>query len=345
MKKIGYGVVGLGMGMTHLDLAAANPNVGYVAYCDINEERMARAAANHPDAVPYREFDEMIKDEKIDIISIALPTGMHAEFTIKALEAGKHVLCEKPIDINVERGLAVEEARVRTGKKVGLIFQNRNNAVIREAKKTIEDGKLGKILLGTFAVKWYRNQPYYDAGGWRGTWDMDGGGSLMNQSVHTVDLMQYLMGDVESVQGHYTIANHVIETEDLTTSVIKFKNGALATFVSTTCCNPNRGTYIQVYGADGAIEINGDVLEAWKTVDSTPESDAEMMAKYATGNAALVAADPTLAVGHKSQIDDMIDAVINDRDPQVGPMEAIKAVRIINAVYESSRTGKVIYFD
>jgi len=345
MKKIGYGVVGLGMGMTHLDLAAANPNVGYVAYCDINEERMARAAANHPDAVPYREFDEMIKDEKIDIISIALPTGMHAEFTIKALEAGKHVLCEKPIDINVERGLAVEEARVRTGKKVGLIFQNRNNAVIREAKKTIEDGKLGKILLGTFAVKWYRNQPYYDAGGWRGTWDMDGGGSLMNQSVHTVDLMQYLMGDVESVQGHYTIANHVIETEDLTTSVIKFKNGALATFVSTTCCNPNRGTYIQVYGADGCIELNGDKVEAWKPAGVTAEEEAAIIAKYDKGNAAAVAADPTLVIGHASQVNDMIDAVINDRDPQVGPMEAMKAVRIINAVYESSRTGKVIYFD
>lgn len=345
MKKIGYCVVGLGIGRAHLSAAACNPHVGYLAVCDIDETRLSAAGKDYPNAVLYNDFDEMLKDDRIDIVSIALPTGMHAEFTIKALEAGKHVLCEKPIDINVERGLAVEEARKRTGKKVGLIFQNRNNAIIRAAKKAIDEGKLGKMILGTFAVKWHRTQAYYDAGGWRGTWDMDGGGSLMNQSVHTVDLMQYLMGDVESVQGHYAVANHEIETEDLTASVIKFKNGALATFVSTTCCNPEGGTLIQVYGADGTIEVDGDVLQKWKTADSTPESEAEMLEKYATGNASLVAADPTLAVGHQSQVDDMIDAVVNDRDPQIGPMEGIKAVRIINAVYESSRTGKTVYFD
>jgi len=344
MKKVGYCVAGLGVGKSHVAAAAKNPNVGYLAICDIDEERLAAVKEQYPQAVCYNTFESMLEDPNIDIVSVALPSGMHAEYAVKALEAGKNVLCEKPIDITVEKALTIEEARVRTGKKVGVIFQNRNLPIMRETKKAVENGLLGKLILGTFAVKWYRDQPYYDAGGWRGTWGMDGGGSLMNQAVHTVDLMQWLMGDVESVQGTYTIANHNIETEDLTASVVKFKNGATATFVSTTCCKPNRGTYVQIYGADGCIELNGDNIEAWKIKGITPEEEAAMMEKYANGAAAAVAADPTLVSGHASQVNDMIDAVINDRDPQVGPMEAIKAVRIINAVYESSRTGKIITF-
>nr|MBQ4319011.1 Gfo/Idh/MocA family oxidoreductase [Clostridia bacterium] len=345
MKKIGYCVTGLGVGKSHVAAAAANPNVEYLAICDIDETRLNAVGEKYPQAVKYTSFEEMLKDPKIDIVSIALPSAMHADFAVMALNAGKNVLCEKPIDITVEKAMTIEEARIRTGKKVGVIFQNRNNPAMKETKKAVEEGRLGKMILGTFAVKWYRTQQYYDEGGWRGTWEMDGGGSLMNQSVHTVDLMQWLMGDVESVQGHYAIANHDITSEDITTSLIKFKNGAMATFVSTTCCNPQRGTYIQLYGADGTIELNGDKVEAWKPAGYTPEEETAIIEKYNKGNAAAVAADPTLVVGHASQVNDMIDAVINDRDPQVGPMEAIKAVRIINAVYESSRTGKIIYFD
>jgi len=345
MKKIGYCVAGLGVGKAHVEAAAANPNVGYLAICDIDENRLAEVSKNYPQAVCYNTFEAMLEDPKIDIVSVALPSGMHAEYAVKALEAGKNVLCEKPIDITVEKALTIEEARVRTGMKVGVIFQNRNIPVMRELKKALESGALGKLILGNFAVKWYRDQPYYDAGGWRGTWAMDGGGSLMNQAVHTVDLMQYFMGDVESVQGTYTVANHNIETEDLTASVIRFKNGATATFVSTTCCNPHRGTFIQIYGSNGCVELNGDNIDAWKITGLSEEEETALCEKYANGGAAAVAADPTLVTGHASQVNDMIDAVINDRDPQVGPMEAIKAVRIIRAVYESSRTGKTIYFD
>ncbi len=345
MKKVGYCVAGLGIGRTHIAAAAANPNVGYLAICDIDEERLESVGKQYPQAARYNTFEEMLKDPDIDIVSIALPSGIHAEYSVKALEAGKHILCEKPIDITVEKALTIEEARIRTGKKVGVIFQNRNNPVMREAKKAVDAGAIGKLILGTFAVKWYRDQPYYDAGGWRGTWAMDGGGSLMNQAVHTVDLMQWLMGDVESVQGVYTVANHVIETEDLTASVIRFKNGATATFVSTTCCNPSRGTFVQIYGSDGCIELNGDKVDAWKIKGITPDEENAVKEKYANGNAAAVQADPTLVIGHASQVNDIIDAVIYDRDPQIGPMEAVKAVRIINAVYESSRTGKIIRFD
>ena len=344
-KKVGYAVVGLGVGKRHAEAAANSENANLIAVCDLIQEKLDKIKEAYPDTLTYLDFDEMLKNPDIDAVSIAVPSGMHADFAIKAMKAGKHVLIEKPVDITVEAALRIEQARLETGMKAGVVHQNRYNLDMPLMHDAIVGGRIGRVLFGDFAVKWYRTQEYYDNGGWRGTWEMDGGGSLMNQAVHTVDLMQWLMGDVESVQGHYAIANHEISSEDITTSLIKFKSGAMATFVSTTCCNPERGTFIQVYGADGTIEINGDVLQAWKTVDSTPESAAAMLEKYAKGNAALVAADPTLAVGHKSQVDDMIDAVVNDRDPQVGPMEAVKAVRIINAVYESSRTGKIVYFD
>jgi len=346
MKKIGYCVAGLGVGTAHLDAAVNNPHVGYVAVCDIDEPKLESIVKQYPMInACYNTFEEMLKDPQIDIVSVALPSGIHAEYACKALDAGKHVLCEKPIDITVEKALTIEEARVRSGKKVGVVFQNRNIPVIKKTKETIEKGGLGKLLLGTFSVKWYRTQEYYDAGGWRGTWAMDGGGSLMNQAVHTVDLMQWMMGDVESVQGLYTVANHKIETEDLTASLIKFKNGATATFISSTCCKPNRGTFIQLYGSDGSIELKDDNIDLWKPANITPEEEEAVLKMYEGGGAAAVAADPTLVTGHASQVNDIIDAVVNDREPKIMPLEAIKAVRIINAVYESSRTGKVIYFD
>lgn len=320
MKKIGYCVVGLGIGQDHLAAAAKNPNVDYLAVCDIDEGRLERVKAKYSDLICYTSFDEMLKDPKIDIVSICLPSGMHADFAVKALDAGKNVLCEKPIDISVDKALMIEEARVRTGKKVGVIFQIRNNPIIREAKKAIDEGKFGKLIMGNFSVKWHRTQAYYDAGGWRGTWSMDGGGSLMNQAVHTVDIMQWFMGNVESVQGVYTIANHDIETEDLTASVIRFKNGATATFVSTTCCNPSRGTFMQVYGADGCFEITGETFDVWKPAGISEEDEQAMIEKYSNGNTAAIASTPGLVLGHASQVNDMIDAVINDRDPQVGPI-------------------------
>nr|MBQ4319012.1 Gfo/Idh/MocA family oxidoreductase [Clostridia bacterium] len=173
MKKIGYCVAGLGIGKAHVAAAASNPNVDYLVICDIDETRLAQVGEKYPQAVRYISFEKMLEDPRIDIVSVALPSGMHAEYAVKALKAGKNVLCEKPIDITVEKALTIEAARVETGKKVGVIFQNRNNAVMREAKKAVEEGKLGKLILGTFAVKWYRNQKYYDDGGWRGTWEMD----------------------------------------------------------------------------------------------------------------------------------------------------------------------------
>lgn len=343
-KKIGYAVVGLGVGRSHAKAAFCSENASLIAVCDLLEEKLEKAKADYPGVLTYTEFDEMLKNADIDIISIALPSSMHADFAVKAMEAGKNVLIEKPIDITAGAALRIEEARLKNGKKAGVVHQNRNNANMAPMMNAIESDKIGKVFYGDFAVKWYRTQSYYDNGGWRGTWDMDGGGSLMNQAVHTVDLMQWLMGDVESVTSQMNIYNHEIETEDFTASLIKFKSGAVATFVSTTCAYPGICTGIKVYGTKGSMEADGDTLETWKFMDAPETEEKEMLEKFA-GNGAAAALDATLCTGHTSMVEDMICAVRDNRDPQILPLEAIKSVKIVNAIYESAKTGKTVFID
>ncbi|MCL2508714.1 MAG: Gfo/Idh/MocA family oxidoreductase [Oscillospiraceae bacterium] len=343
-KKVGYAVVGLGVGTAHMHAAAKSENADLIAVCDLIQEKLDKAAAEHPGTLTYLSFDEMLKNPDIDVVSICLPSAMHAEFAVKAMEAGKHVLVEKPIDITVEAAMKIEEARVRTGQKAGVIHQNRNNADMAPIREAITSGRIGRLIYGDFEVKWYRTQKYYDEGGWRGTWEMDGGGSLMNQAVHTVDLMQWLMGDVESVTSQMGVYSHDIETEDMTASLIKFKSGAVATFVSMTCAYPGLNTGIKIYGSNGSIEADSDEITLWKFNDARENEEAEMLERY-SGNGAAAALDPTLCTGHTSMVEDMINAVRDDHDPQIMPLEAIKSVRIVNAVYESARTGKTVVFD
>ena len=341
--KIGYAVAGLGVGMSHVNAAGTNPKSQLIAVCDLKQDRLNAAKAKYPDVITYTDFNEVLANPDIDIVSVALPSGLHAEYTVRALEAGKHVLCEKPIDITVEKALKIEEARVRTGKKVGVIFQMRTNACMIPFKKAVDEGRLGRLVLATFSLKWFRDQNYFDSSGWRGTWAMDGGGSLMNQSVHSVDLMQWLMGDVESIYSTIGVYNHNIETEDLTASILKFKNGATGTFVSSTCITPGRSVYLQVYGTDGLIEVENDVIKAWKVRDMAEGEEEEMLKIYGGGNFSALSSNPTLITGHTAQVNDIIDAVLEDRDPQVMPLEAVKAVKIITSAYESARTGKTVY--
>ncbi len=343
--KIGYAVLGLGIGMAHVDAVMASDKAELVAVCDLRDDRLRSALEVCPSAIAYKSFDELIANPEIDIVSICLPSAMHAQYAVKAMENGKNVLIEKPIDISVKAAMTIEEARLRTGMRVGGIYQNRNHAVMKPLKKAIDSGALGKIFLGTFAVKWYRDQAYYEGDtAWHGTWAMDGGGSLINQAIHTLDIMQWLMGEPVSVTSEYNVYAHDIETEDLTASLVRFKSGATATFLSTTCCYPGLSTDIQIYGTDGAVEIDADVLKTWKQKGMDERDEEDLLDRYGRGNRIACAYDGS-KYGHVTQIDDMIDAVLEGRDPQIMPLESIKAIRLIEAIYESARTGKTVYLD
>lgn len=343
-KKIGYAVVGLGVGKSHAKAAYNSENADLIAVCDLIPEKLEDAKKLYPDVLTYTDFTEMLRNPDIDIVSIAVPSGDHAKLAVEALEAGKNILIEKPIDITVEAAMEIEKARVKTGKIAGVVHQNRNNANMKPIREAIAKGEFGNIYYGDFEVKWHRTQKYYDDGGWRGTWEMDGGGSLMNQAVHTVDIMQWLMGDIESITSLMGIYAHKIDTEDFTASLIKFKSGSAATFVSTTNAYPGLNTGVKLYGTKGSIECDGDTILLWKREGAPQSEEDEMKANY-SGNSAAAALDPTLCTGHTSMVEDIISAVKDGREPQIMPLEAIKSVRIVNAIYESAKTGKTIYFD
>ncbi len=338
-KKVGYAVVGLGIGRAHMDAAAASERADLVAVCDLIEKKLDAAKKKYPYVRTYTDFDEMIKSPDIDIVSICLPSAMHAEYAVRAMRAGKHVLIEKPVDITVESAMKIEEERARTGLVAGVVHQNRYNVPMAPMKAAVDEGRLGSLILGTFAVKWYREQSYYD-GSWHGTWEQDGGGSLMNQAVHTVDLMQWLMGEVESVNSVMGIYNHKIDTEDLTVSTVKFKSGAVASFISTTCAYPGISTDICLYGSRGTIEVDADILKTWKLADSDDEDaeEEEMLKKYGRGNGG----SPDVITGHRAVVEDIISAVLDGHEPRITPLEAMKSVRIVEAIYESARTGKSV---
>lgn len=345
MKKIGYAVLGLGIGMAHAEAAAASEHATLVAVCDKDEARLEKAKKRFPNVTCYEDADTLFLDPSVDIISICLPSGLHAEYAVRAMKAGKHVLIEKPVDVSVERAMAIEQARLCTGKRCGIVLQNRFNVNMYPIREAVEKGRLGRIFLGTFAVKWYREQSYYDRGGWRGTWAMDGGGSLINQASHTVDLMQWLMGDVVSVSSSMTVADHSIETEDTTVSTLHFANGAMATFVSTTCAYPGVSTEICLYGTEGSIEADADRLTLWKMrepLEGMDEDEEEelMLERYGGGNRK--AADGRL-YGHRQVVEDMILAVRDGRDPEVLPLEGMRSLAVIEAIYESAKSGKTVF--
>ncbi len=341
-----YGILGLGIGMAHVGAAAASSKCLLCAVADIDESRRANFLAEYPDVPAYNTLEEMLEAEKLDAVSICLPTGMHADYAIRAMEAGVHVLIEKPIDVTVEKALPVIEAAKKTGKKCGVVFQNRYNFGLDPVYEGLADGTLGKIHLGTFAVKWYRDDAYYAAnGGWRGTWDMDGGGSLMNQSIHTVDLMLQLMGKPKSITSQMRLCQHGIESEDLTVSTLTFESGAVATFTSTTCAYPGICTEISLTCENGYVALDADKLTLWKLKGGDPEKEAELLARYSVGNRKAGKLCRGRLFGHKRVVDDFCAAILEDRAPAVTAEEGLLPLRVICAAYESAKSGKTLFFD
>ena len=339
-QKVCFAVLGLGIGMAHAEAITTSEYAHLACACDINEKRREKFSARFPGVRVYDNFDDMIKDESVDVICVCLPTYMHADYARKVLAAGKHCLVEKPADITADRARDLGDCAKTAGKKLGFVFQNRFNYCMYPIYEAIRNGRMGQIFLGTFAVKWLRKQSYYDKdGGWRGTWDKDGGGSLINQSIHTVDLMLTLMGsEVESVSSAGGIYGHNIETEDATASVIKFKNGSMATFVSTTCAYNGLSTEVGIYGTGGSIECDADKIVRWRLRDDEDGiEEEEILDAYGMGNLFASVKHEGVRCGHGYMIDDMAKAVLEDRDPVISLDEALKSLSLIEKIYENIR--------
>jgi predicted dehydrogenase len=276
---------------------------------------------------------------------------MHADMAIQALDAGKHVLVEKPVDIRVDKIRKLAEKAEKTGLKAACVFQSRTDPLNKRIRQAVKDGRLGKLVGVHATLPWYRKQSYYQGphGAWKGTWDMDGGGSLMNQGIHTVDLLQWIAGPVASVFGKFGVFAHDIEAEDKTVATLAFENGALGTLTTTTAAYGgvlNRSMLF--HGDQGTIYV-ADGLRGWKLVcDENGDEEKQMMAFYGAKDlkpqGETVATDPMSvgSTGHRFHVEDLADAIRNNREPDITVQSAMHSVQIANAIYASARCGHEI---
>ncbi|AMV20069.1 Gfo/Idh/MocA family protein [Planctomyces sp. SH-PL14] len=341
----GFGIIGTGMiAHFHAKAIEAIPNAKLVG-CFNQTAARAEKFAEETGCKAYTSLDDLLADPQIQVITICTPSGAHLEPALAAIQAGKHILIEKPLEITLERCDRVIQAAEKAGVKLGCILPSRFSEANLALKSAIVSGRFGKLTLGDTYVKWWRTQQYYDGGGWRGTWALDGGGAYMNQAIHNVDLLLWFMGDVAQVCGlTSTLAHDRIEVEDVGTAIVKFKSGALGTLEATTSAWPGLLKKTEIHGTQGSAIVEQDDILMWEFADAQPD-DASIREHFArkTGNTG-GAADPKAISfrGHQLQFENFLTAIKTGGQPAVDGREGRKSVELILAIYESARTGRRI---
>ncbi|MBU0609779.1 MAG: Gfo/Idh/MocA family oxidoreductase [Armatimonadetes bacterium] len=332
--RIGWGIVGCGViAPTHAGAVSASGTANLVACCDIVPER-AKAFAEKYGLRAYDSMDAMLKDDEVRAVSICTPSGLHAEGCITAAAAGRHVLCEKPLDINLCAIDAAIKACADANVKLSGVFQRRTTPQSKKVRDAVKSGKLGKLVLGDAYQKYFRSHEYYASGAWRATWALDGGGALMNQGVHGIDLLLFLMGDVKRLSAYARRLVRNIEVEDTAVAIVEFVNGAVGVIEGTTSVTPGYDCQIEISGDKGTIVLNSDRISKWDIPGDEDQAESE------TGGPN-TASDPTAltATGHTAHVIDLCGAIKEDREPEIPGREARRAVEVIKAIYKSSRQG------
>jgi len=341
----GFGIVGCGMISTFHARAIADVRGAKLVACFDTREPAAEkfAADNHCKA--YTKLDAMLANDDIDIVTIATPSGVHMEPAVGAARAGKHVIVEKPLEITLKKCDRIIEACDEAGVKLAAIFPSRFHDSSVKLKAAIDGGRFGRLTVGDAFVKWFRTQAYYDSGAWRGTWALDGGGALMNQAIHSVDLLTWLMGPVAEIQANTaTLAHERIEVEDVAVATLHFENGALGVLEATTAAYPGYLKRIEIHGSEGSAVLEEEDLKAWDFAKPRKEDKAileQMRAAKSTGGGA---SDPA-AIGHHGhaiQFRDFVEAVRKNRRPAIDGHEGRRSVEIILGVYKAAETGKTV---
>ena len=292
----------------------------------------------------YRSsLEELLQSDDCDAVAITTPSGTHAEIGIFAAQNGKHVLCEKPIDISVEKIDELIDACAAKGVLLGAIFQSRFGPGAQALKRAIEQNRFGKLTQCSAYIPWFRSAEYYASAGWRGTWQLDGGGALMNQGIHAIDLLLWLAGDVSEVSARIQTRLHPIEVEDNAVAWLQFKNGSLGTIQASTACYPGESKRVEIKGESGSVTLIDDFPALWEF--ESPHADDEGVLQLRE-NAQIGggASDPkAISVeGHRAQYEDFVAAIRENREPQISGSESRRAVQLIRAIYDSSAQNKII---
>lgn len=341
----GFGVIGCGMISKFHAKALAEIEGAELVACFDRVPEAANALASEFGGTAYDDLDAMLGHEGLDVVTICSPSGAHMEPCLAAAKAGKHVIVEKPLDVTIERCDAMIKACEEAGVKLATIFPSRFHQSSKLMKEAVDAGRFGKLALGDAYVKWYRTQEYYDSGAWRGTWKLDGGGALMNQAIHSVDLLIWLMGPAEEVMAYTTtLAHERIEVEDVATATVRFASGALGVIEATTAGFPGSLKKIELSGSAGTAILEEEDIIKWDFAEETPEDEVlktQMMGKNSTGGGA---ADPA-AIGHHAHAElfrDFLEALEQNRAPAIDGYEGRRSVELILAIYESAKTGKAV---
>lgn len=340
LKKLGFGIIGMGNVSTiHARCIQQIDGCQLIAVCGRSQEKAKKAGLEY--SVPYyTNFRDLINRDDIDVVSICTPSGMHLEPALAVAQARKHVIVEKPIETTLERADQMIQACQQANVKLAVIFQHRFDEASRQLHKAVQQGDLGKLILGDAYVKWHRSQEYYDKGGWRGTLSGDGGGALINQSIHTIDLLQWIMGPVKSVYGKIGAFTHRIEGEDLGLAILTFENGAMGVIEGSTSIYPGFPERLEIHGEKGSVILEGGKIKTWE-IQGEKQKPAELLTDEKSGGAS----DP-MAIsieGHLAQYRDFIAAIENDREPLVDGIEGRKSLEIVLAIYRSSREGRLVH--
>jgi len=344
MRKVGFGIIGLGLvSETHAEALQQLDNA-YLVGGYHKDKAKADAFASRYGVKGYTDLKEFLADPEIEAVCITTPSGVHKETAFAAIDAGKHVLIEKPIEITGPLGDEIVARAKEKGVKISGIFQCRFYDASKIMKKAIAEGRFGQITLADCMVKWYRDQGYYDSSPRRGTWEFDGGGVLMIQAIHALDLLQWFMGDVVSVSAFSaTLAHERIEVEDTLTATLRFASGALGALECSTGCYPGSFKKIEICGTEGSATLEEESLPVWKFRKEQVGDDEIRRVYGPVGEPSNSVSNPKTAntVGHTRQIGDFADAIINGREPFISAEDALKSVKIIDAMYKSAREGGI----
>ncbi|MFM1803043.1 MAG: Glucose--fructose oxidoreductase [Planctomycetota bacterium] len=346
-RNFGFGIVGCGM-IAEFHTRAINdlPNASVVAAYSRNPKNgdKIRELAKNGCKI-YSDYEEFLKHPGLDLVCVCTPSGAHLEPAVEAARAGKHVVVEKPLEINLQRCDAIINACEAANVRLCAIFPSRFSPANLQLKAAIDSGRFGKLTLGDTYVKWWRTQEYYDSGGWRGTWDLDGGGALMNQAIHNVDLLTWLMGDVAEITAlTATLAHERIEVEDTAVAALRFKNGALGVIEAATSAYPGLLKRTEIHGVSGSARVEQDDITLWSFANETPEDKriSEEIEGKSAGNSG--ASDPRgiSHAGHREQLADFLHAIETQSEAKVDGREGRKAVEIIRAIYLSAKSGTTV---
>lgn len=340
-RPVGFGLIGIGMsgGFVASELRFVE-EAPLVSVCSRDPDRARAFAEEHGARRWTTDYRQLVEDPEVEVVAVLAPTGLHAEMTIAAAEAGRHALVEKPLEANLRAAHQMIRACREAGVRLGVIFQMRFGRVARELGALLGSGGLGEIYLADAVDKSSRTAAYYASAAWRGTEALEGGGCLMTQSIHIVDLLQHLVGPIAAVTGRIATRRHAIAVEDTAVALLHFESGAFGTLTSTTSIRPALLSRLEIHGERGTVVANAqyDRFLVWEVEGSPGPPNLPETTDWVDTD------DPWAypQTRHRVQLQDMAEAVRQGRDPILTGEEALRSLRVVQAIRHSSRIGREV---